>query len=401
MRVTAAVARDEGQPFMLEELELDSPRPDEVLVEVHAVGLCRTDISLRDQWMRIPLPAVLGHEGAGVVARVGADVTKVRPGDKVVMTFGSCGRCRYCESGHPAYCVELLERNVSGSRPDGTNALHCDVEHGEMHGFFISQSSFATHAIASERSIVRVADDTDLEMAGPIGCGIQTGAGAVINRLRPEAGSAIAVFGVGAVGMAAVMAARLVGCATIIAVDVQPDRLDLARELGATHLIDAGRVNPVSAIQTITDGGVAYTVETTAVPEVARQAVYSLAPLGTCAILGLGPAGAELSIDMTNLLLPGRTVTGVTWGDSRPDELIPQLLELHGQGRFPVDRLIDTYSLMDINKAVEDLEVGKCLKAVLKPCSLPARGMSAAGQEKHNRQVRMADAITAGWPKIA
>ncbi|WP_406691922.1 NAD(P)-dependent alcohol dehydrogenase [Saccharopolyspora sp. ID03-671] len=371
MRVTAAVARDEGQPFILEELELDQPRPDEVLVEVHSVGLCRTDVALRDQWMPVQLPAVLGHEGAGVVAKVGSEVTKVAPGDKVIMTFASCGQCRYCLGGHPAYCVELLERNLSGGRPDGSNALHCD--HGEMYGFFMSQSSFATHAIACERNVVKVDDDTDLDVAGPLGCGIQAGAGAVINRLRPEAGSTIAIFGVGPVGMAAMMAAQLVGCSKIIAVDTQPDRLARAGELGATHLIDSGRVNPVSAIQTITDGGVGYTVETTAEPEVLRQAVYSLAALGTCAILGLGPAGAELSVDMTNLLLPGRTVTGVTWGDSRPDEFLPQLLELHGQGRFPIDRIIDTYSMMDINKAVEDMEVGKCLKAVLKPCRLPAR----------------------------
>lgn len=372
MRVTAAVARDEGQPFILEELELDQPRADEVLVEVHSVGLCRTDIALRDQWMPIQLPAVLGHEGAGVVTKVGAEVTKVAPGDKVIMTFASCGQCRYCLSGHPAYCVELLDRNIGGGRVDGTNALHDDGD-GEMHGFFMSQSSFATHAIAGERNVVKVDGDTDLDIAAPLGCGIQAGAGAVINRLRPEAGSTIAVFGVGSVGMAAMMAAQLVGCSKIIAVDAQPDRLALARELGATDIIDSGRVNPVSAIQTLTDGGVGYTVETTAEPEMLRQAVYSLAALGTCAILGLGPAGAELSVDMTNLLLPGRTVTGVTWGDSRPDELLPQLLELHGQGRFPIDRIIDTYSMMDINKAVEDMEVGKCLKAVLKPCPLPTR----------------------------
>lgn len=368
MRITAAVARNEGQPFTLEELELDPPRPDEVLVEVHAVGLCRTDISIRDQWMPIPLPAVLGHEGAGVVAAVGSEVTKVNPGDKVVMTFASCGNCTYCASGHPAYCVELLSRNVSGGRLDGSNALHGDDE--GIHGFFFGQSSFATHAIATERNIVKLSRDTDLDIAGPLGCGIQSGAGAVINRLRPEVGSSLAVFGVGAVGMAAIMAAKLVGCTTIIAVDIQCDRLALARDLGATHVIDSGRINPISAIHAITDFGASYTVETTAVPEVARQAVDSLAPLGSCAILGLGPAGTELSIDMTNILLPGRTVTGVTEGDSRPDEFIPQLLELYGEGRFPVDRLIESYPLSDINKAVEDIEFGKCLKPVLKVAAL-------------------------------
>jgi aryl-alcohol dehydrogenase len=364
MRVTAAVAREESQPFTIEELLLDEPRPDEVLVGIHAVGLCHTDIAVRDQWMPVPLPAVLGHEGAGVVEAVGCDVTKVVPGDKVVLTFGSCGKCALCVAGHPAYCLETIARNVSGGRPDGTNALHGD---GAMHGFFFSQSSFATHAIATERNVVKLGADVDLDVAGPLGCGIQTGAGTVFNRLRPDAGTSIAVFGVDAVGMAAVMAAKVAGCATIIAVDVHPDRLSLALELGATHVIDTSRVNPISAIQRLTGVGVSYTVDTTAVPETTRQAVDSLAPLGTCAILGRGPAGTELAIDLTNLLVPGRTVTGVTAGDSRPEELIPQLLELYRQGRFPIDRLIGTYSLCDINKAVEDAESGKCLKAVLKP----------------------------------
>jgi aryl-alcohol dehydrogenase len=215
--------------------------------------------------------------------------------------------------------------------------------------------------------VVRVGDDADLDVVGPLGCGIQAGAGTVINRLRPESGSSLAVFGVGAAGMAAVMAAKLVGCTTIVAVDLHPDRLNLALELGATQVIDASRVNPISAIQRLTGVGVSYSIDTTAVPEVARQAVDSLAPLGTCAILGIGPTGTELSIDMTNLLIPGRTVTGITAGDCRPDEFIPQLLELYRLGRFPVDQLIDTYALCDINKAAEDLESGKCMKAVLKP----------------------------------
>jgi aryl-alcohol dehydrogenase len=364
MRITAAVAREEGQPFTIEELELDGPRPDEVLVDIHAVGLCHTDVAVRDQWVQVPLPAVLGHEGAGVVEAVGSSVTSVRPGDAVVLTFGSCGRCALCVGGHPAYCLESVARNLGGSRPDGTNALHGD---GAIHGFFFSQSSFATHAIATERNVVRVGDDVDLDLVGPLGCGIQAGAGTVINRLRPDAGSSLAVFGVGAVGMSAVMAAKLVGCTTIVAVDVHPDRLDLALELGATHVIDSSRVNPISAIQRLTGAGVSYSVDTTAVPEVARQAVDSLAPLGTCAVLGVGPMGTELSINMTNLLIPGRTVTGVTKGDTRPDEFIPKLLELHSQGRFPLDRLIETYALADINKAIEDVESGKCLKAVLKP----------------------------------
>jgi aryl-alcohol dehydrogenase len=365
MRITAAVAREAGQPFSIEELELDAPRPDEVLVKVDSAGICHTDIGVRNQWLPVPLPLVLGHEGAGIVEAVGSYVTKVKPGDKVLMTYGSCGVCPLCAAGQPSYCVEFMPRNASGGRPDGSNALHAE---GGMHGSFFSQSSFATHSIATERNVVKLSPKADTSLVGPLGCGIQTGAGTVINRLHPEAGSNIVVFGVGAVGLAAVMAAKVVGCTKIIAVDLKPARLELASELGATHTLDPSRVeDPVAEIQQITGMGANYSVETTAVPDVARQAVQSLAPLGTCAILGFGPAGTKLEVDMLELLLAGRTVTGVTEGDSRPEEFLPLLIELHEQGRFPYDRLIEKYSLADINQAVEDTESGKSLKAVLTP----------------------------------
>jgi aryl-alcohol dehydrogenase len=306
MRIRAAVAREKGAEFAIEELTLDDPRPDEVLVEVSAVGICHTDVAVRDQWLPVPLPAVLGHEGAGVVRAVGAAVTTIAPGDQVVMTYWHCGRCRYCRAGHPAYCDQHTAWTTGGSRADGSNALHDDS--GDVHGFFFSQSSFATHAIATERNVVRVPEGTDPRVAGPLGCGIQTGAGTVLNRLRPRAGSGLAVFGAGAVGLAAVMAARLAGCSTIIAVDVKTPRLDLAADVGATHTIDASTgEDVVGAIRDITSGGADFSVETSAVPAVAAQAVDSLAKRGTCAILGLGPAGTRLSTDMTGLLTSGRT----------------------------------------------------------------------------------------------
>ncbi len=365
MEITAAVVREAGQPFTIEQLELDDPQPGEVLVKIHAVGICHTDIAVQHQWLPVPLPLVLGHEGAGTVEAVGEGVARVVPGDKVVLTYGSCGHCQLCASGHPAYCLELVPRNVSGGRPDGSSALH-SLDGDAVHGHFFSQSSFATHAIATERNVVKLADDADLTTAGPLGCGIQTGAGTVMNRLRPRAGSSLAVFGAGAVGLAALMAAKIVGCTTIVAVDIKPNRLEMAKELGATHVIDAtSDADVVGSIQQITGIGVNYSIDTTAVPSVARQAVDALAPLGTCAIVGLGPAGTEVGIDMTGLLIPGRTVTGVTEGDSRPDEFIPQLLELHRQGRFPFDRLVGTYSLDEINEACEDSEAGRVIKPVL------------------------------------
>ena len=362
MRITAAVAREEGQPFTIEELELGELRPDEVLVGIRAAGLCRTDVAVRDQWVTAPLPAVLGHEGAGTVLTAGAKVTCVRPGDTVVLTFASCGECALCSSGHPAYCLESVALNLGGGRADGSNTLRSDVR-----GCFFGQSSFATHAIAHESTVVKIDPDVAPTVAAPLGCGALAGAGTVINRLRPAAGSSIAVFGVGAVGMAALMAARAAGCGTIIAVDVHPDRLDLALSLGATHVIDTTRVNPISTILRITGVGVANAVDTTGVPEITRQAADSLAPLGTCAVLGVGPFGTELSVDVTNLLIPGRTVTGVAKGDARPHELIPRLLDLHRQGLFPIDRLVNAYALADINRAIEDVESGKCVQAVLMP----------------------------------
>jgi len=362
VQITAAVVREAEKPFLMEQIELDNPRAGEVLVEVHASGMCHTDIGVRNQWMPIPLPLVLGHEGAGIVKAVGEGVTKVAPGDKVVMTFDSCGTCLMCGRGLPSYCVEFALRNTSGGRPDGTNAIHGE---GDLHGSFFSQSSFATHAIATARNVVKV--DVDLSIVGPLGCGIQTGAGTVLNRLRPPAGSSLIVFGVGAVGLSALMAAKVVGCTTIIAVDRVPARLELASELGATHTIDASTTaDIVSAVKEITGLGADYAVDTTAVTSVVRQAVSALAPMGTCAILGFGPMGTDVSVDMIDLLMNGRTIVGVTEGDARPDEFIPRLIDLHKRGLFPFERMIDFYEFDDINRAVDDAESGRTIKPILK-----------------------------------
>ena len=237
MNVTAAVVRDQEQPFEIEELELEKPRAGEVLVRVVATGMCHTDLIVRDQWYPVPLPVVLGHEGAGIVERVGEGVTKLEPGDHVVLTFASCGRCANCLRGKPTYCLQFFGLNFGGARLDGSNALGKEGE--PVHDRFFGQSSFATYAIATERNAIKVRDDTPLELLGPLGCGIQTGAGGVMNSLAPEAGTSMAIFGAGAVGMSAVMAARIVGCATVVAIDIIPERLELARELGATHTIDA------------------------------------------------------------------------------------------------------------------------------------------------------------------
>jgi len=363
VEILAAVCRTKSLPFTVETLELDEPRPDEVLVRVVASGVCHTDLICRDQWYDVPLPAVFGHEGSGIVERVGSNVRKVQPGDHVVMSFVSCGTCPTCRSGRVAYCAELYARNFSGARPDGSNALRNGKT--PIHGHFFGQSSWATYSVAYERNVVKVPSDAPLELLGPLGCGIQTGAGAVLNTLHPHAGTSIAVFGAGGVGLSAVMAARVAGCTTIVAVDIKANRLKLAEELGATHVIDATRTDAVATIKDATGGGVDFSLETTASPKVFRQAVDCLGPLGTCGLIGAAALGTEATFDMNDILLPGKTIKGVIEGDSVPDVFIPRLVELIRQDRFPLSRLVKTYSLGDVNVAAEESLSGATVKPVL------------------------------------
>ncbi|HEY1479161.1 MAG TPA: NAD(P)-dependent alcohol dehydrogenase, partial [Gaiellales bacterium] len=331
MTITAAVTERARAPFALQELELGELRPGEVLVRVAAAGICHTDLICRDQWYPVPLPAVLGHEGAGIVERVGTAVVGIAPGDRVGMSFDSCGRCRTCQSGRPSYCHSFFEHNFASARADGTSALSRDGE--LIHGHFFGQSCFATHAVASERNVVLLDEGIPLDVAAPFGCGIQTGAGAVINALRAPAGSSIAVFGTGTVGLAAVLGAVVAGCTTIIGIDVNPSRLALARELGATHVIAATTEDAVERIRAITGAGVDFSLETTASPAVLRQAVECTAPTGICGLIGAPAFGTEVSLDMNSILTAGRTLRGIVEGDSVPGLFLPRLVELWQQGR--------------------------------------------------------------------
>ncbi|RKE36450.1 aryl-alcohol dehydrogenase [Paraburkholderia sp. BL23I1N1] len=364
--IRAAVVREKSGLFELEEIQLDAPREHEVLVEIRGTGICHTDMVVRDQYFPTPLPAVLGHEGAGVVVQVGAAVTKVAPGDHVVLTYASCGVCANCQKGLYGYCPDLYARNFSGARPDGSSP--CCSAHGEkLAGYFFAQSSFGEFALATERNVVKVRHDVPIEIMGPLGCGIQTGAGAVMNALKPGAGSSIAVFGAGSVGLSAIMAGRVVGCTTIVAVDLNASRLALAEELGATHTINAADGHPVERIKSLTAGeGVQYSLECTGIPKVVRQAVDCLRLTGTCGVIGVAPLGTEVVLDLNSILF-GRNVRGIIEGDSIPDIFIPQLIDLWKQGRFPFDRLIKKYPLSQINEAVQASEQGEVLKAIVIP----------------------------------
>ena len=315
-------------------------------------------------FLPMPMPAVLGHEGAGVVEKIGAQVSKVKPGDHVATSFISCGTCPKCKSGMPAWCSDFKRLNFGGRRADGSTNI---TKNGEtVYGSFFGQSTFSTYSLVNERNVVKVPTDIPLEILSPLGCGIQTGAGGVINTLKAQPGSAIAIFGIGSVGLSAIMAAVVSGCTKIIGIDIVEERLKLAKEFGATDVINSGKVNAVEEIQKQTGGGIEYTLECTGVPQVLRQAVDSLILGGTCGLIGVAPMGVEVSLDMQTLL-DARTVRGVIEGDCNPDLFIPKLINLYKQGRFPFDRLIKFYSLEQINEAAEDSEKGKTLKAVLKP----------------------------------
>jgi len=362
MDILAAVARAPHAPFSLETVTLDAPRDDEILVRVVATGICHTDIAMRDGAFPVPQPIVLGHEGAGIVERIGRAVTKVKPGDRVAMTFNSCGHCASCEAHAPSYCHDFFGRNFAGARPDGSSA----IAGGAIHGNFFGQSSFATYALCHERNAVKLPDDAPLEIVGPLACGIQTGAGAIINALKLGVGDSLAAFGAGSVGLSAIMAARLVGATTIIAVDLSDARLALARELGATHTVNPSKEHAVEAVMRITGIGVAFSFESTGVPAVVRQAVDALAPRGTCGIVGAFPGGSEVTLDLLHLMTAGRTLRGIVEGDANPDVFIPTLIELHRQGRFPYDRLIRHYDFKDINQAIADSESGRTVKPVVR-----------------------------------
>ncbi len=364
MQITAAVMREQGGNFTLEDIELQEPRDNEVLVRMVATGVCHTDTLPRDQVVPAPFPAVYGHEGAGVVEKVGKDVTKLQVGDHVVMSCGFCGQCDTCITGHPMYCRHFFKANFGFARMDGSSTMKKKEE--VVHGSFFTQSSFATFALGTERSVVKIPNDVPLELMGPLGCGVQTGAGAVLNSLKVAAGDSLAIFGAGSVGLSALLAAVATGCATRICVDLNEERLKLAKELGATHVINPRNEDAVKRIQEITGGiGAKFTLETSGSLVALRQAVDCLQILGECGMIGAPKFGSEINFDTWSLLL-GRKVRGICEGDSVPDLFIPKLVELYKQGRFPFDKLIRFYPFEQINEAVKDSEEGRTIKAVVR-----------------------------------
>lgn len=372
MKITAALVPEKGAQFVMRDLTLAEPQGNELRVRVIACGICHTDVSSRDQLYGTQMPAVLGHEGAGVVEAVGPDVKSIKPGDHVLMSFDNCGNCPSCQQGQIAYCWHHMEMNFSGFRYSGTawdvpspiSMTGADGTEHAIGGAFFGQSSFASHAICTERNAVVIDKDLPLEVLAPLGCGMQTGAGAVLNTLKPAAGSSIVITGAGTVGMAAIMAAKIVGCNPIIAIDMSESRLALARELGATHTINPVNGDIVTAVKAISPNGVQYSIETTANPSVFRAAVDMLQVRGVCGLIGGAKPGTEVSFEMTHILF-GRTIKGILQGDSVPKTFLPQLIELYRKGQFPIEKLEKTYPMDQINAAIADMKSGVTIKPVL------------------------------------
>ena len=360
----AAVLRGHSLSMPIESVSLDAPRDDEILVRIVACGVCHTDLKVAQVDGLSPRPIVLGHEGAGIVERVGRSVTRLAPGDHVLLTFDSCGCCSPCQSSKPSYCVEGGSRSFSGRRPDRSVTLSANGE--PIHGSFFGQSSFATHALANERNAVKVDRSLPLHVLAPLGCGIQTGAGAVLNSLGMGAGMTIAIFGVGAVGLAAVMAARIASASRVFAIDTRPERLELARQLGATDAIDAGRENALDVICRSTGTGVDRSLDTTASDSAIDQAVECLAPLGTCGLIANRGPTHRMSMNILSSMLKGRSVRGIAQGDSVPALFIPKMIDFWRKGLLPLERLVGFYPFDEIDSVLAAAHAGAVIKPVLR-----------------------------------
>lgn len=357
---TAVLSRDPAAPFTVEAVEIDDPRDDEILVRVQATGICHTDLVTRAAG-RADRPVLLGHEGAGVVVTVGAAVTGVRPGDRVVLTFRHCRTCRNCRAGRPAYCVRAAELNQFGGRADRSRRI--TVAGTPVRDGFFGQSSFAAYALTSADNTVVIDAAVEPAVAAPLGCGFLTGAGAVLNVLRPDRDSRIAVYGAGAVGMVGVLAALACEVAELVVVEPSPTRRALARELGATAALDPAADDIVPTIRKLTDGGSTHALDTTGSASVLATAAAATAIGGTVVAVGLGTGVPE--IDLRDIVLGGKVIRGCLEGDAVPATFIPHLLDLYASGRFPIDRLVTPYPHTDINLALAQQREGKVIKPVL------------------------------------
>lgn len=365
MQATAAVLNGPNEAFSIENVAVADPQAGEILVRIAAVGVCHTDLVVATGMMGNAFPSVLGHEGAGIVEKVGEGVTSVVPGDKVLLTFNSCGKCPRCSEGEPAYCWKFVPLNMICAREDGSSRLSKGDGSVVADNFF-GQSSFASYAIANERNVLKVDADADLALLAPLGCGIQTGAGAVIRSLEARSGQSLVVLGGGAVGLSAVMGGVIAGCSPIIVIEPQESRRALALELGATDVIDPAAGDTAEAVRAIVATGADLAVDTSGNAAALERAIAMMAVRGKLALVGVpGAPDAMLSVPIIQWITIGGTVRGVIEGDSDIETFLPDLIAHAKAGRLPLEKFVKTYPFDQINQAIEDAHSGKCVKVVL------------------------------------
>ena len=362
-KAISAVLWSGEKQLALEDVDIEDPREDEVLVKIAASGICHTDMVMRDQGVPTPQPVVLGHEGAGIIEKVGPGVSHLKPGDKVVLSFSTCGHCPSCSRHEPAYCYDFFPLNFFGARADGSTSITCRGQ--PIHSHIFGQSSFSTHAVCNVRNVVKVQDDLPLPMLAPFGCGFQTGAGAVLNSLQVKPGSSVMILGTGTVGMSAIMAAKIAGATDIIAVDIHDSRLRLAREIGASHTINTHDTELEAGVQQICGAGVDYIIDTTAYLPLVQRAIALLAPRGCLGLAAAYPPDAQLSFGVMPFMSTGLTIRGIVEGDTDIQTFIPRLIDDYRRGLFPVDKIIQLFDFKDINAAIESSETGEVVKAVV------------------------------------
>ena len=361
----AAVVREPGAPFVLSPVTLAAPRPDEVVVEVEACGICHADLAAASGEMPFPLPGVLGHEGVGRIVEAGSSVEAVRVGQRVIVSSASCGHCPRCLDGAPVYCRDWPRLNLfGGAREDGSDTLAREDIH--LHGHFFGQSAFSRHLLTKARAVVPVPEDLPAAVLAPLGCGVMTGVGAATLVLKAAPGDRVAVFGAGAVGLSAVMGLKLTGAAQIIAVDIHESRLELARELGASDTINARTVDVVEEIGRRTEGaGLNGAIETSGVAASLQAAISSLRASGSCVVVGVPSDLAPAGVNLVELVSKGLRLVGTNQGDANPQTFIPRLIELHRRGRLPVERLVTSFAFSEINAASAASSQGQAIKPVL------------------------------------
>lgn len=364
MKIRAAVVEEKGHEYKIMNVSLADPQGTDILVRIVAAGLCRSDYGERNG-NSLSFPNVLGHEGSGIVEKVGDGVKSVKPGDHVILSYGYCQSCKGCAEGHPSSCDHWMDINNSGKNARGEYVLH--KEDGTPLNNFFNQSSFATYSLVDESNAVRVDKDIDLRLLGPLGCGLGTGSGAVLSVLKPKAGESIAVFGTGAVGFAALMSAKIVGCSTIIAIDINEERLRNAKELGATHIINSSKNSDSVAedIRDITGGvGVNYAIDTSGFVPIMKQAMSCVTSGGTFVPLAVTKQNFEVNT-FFELVFGNKKIVGCLIGDTIPKLHLNNLIDFYRKGQFPFDRFVQYYDFDDIIQAEKDSVSGKVLKSVI------------------------------------